>query len=80
MDDNIWIDLVNSGWHDHRSTGDKPDIVLAALAVSFAETLARGDLSRLEICQNKDWRLVFVDKIPNRSRRCCEDSCRKTKM
>jgi predicted RNA-binding Zn ribbon-like protein len=48
---------------------------LAALAGSFAETLASGDVSRLKVCQNKDCRWVYMDASRNRSRRWCETSC-----
>lgn len=55
--------------------GDKLDVTIAALARSFAETIALEDLSRLKVCQNKDCLWVFIDASRNRSRRWCEDTC-----
>ncbi len=55
--------------------GDKLDVTMAALARSFAETIAQEDLSRLKVCQNKDCLWVFMDASRNRSRRWCEDTC-----
>jgi predicted RNA-binding Zn ribbon-like protein len=55
--------------------GDKLEIALAAVAGSFAESIAREDLSRLKACQNKDCLWVFMDASRNRSRRWCEDTC-----
>jgi len=55
--------------------GDKLDITLAAVAGSFAESIAREDLSRLKVCQNRDCLWVFMDASRNRSRRWCEDTC-----
>lgn len=55
--------------------GDKLDIALARVAASFAGSIAREDLSRLKICENKDCLWVFMDASRNRSRRWCEDTC-----
>lgn len=48
------------------------DGVLAAIALSFADTLAHRDPTRLRICNNPDCGWVFYDKSKNRSRRWCE--------
>ncbi len=55
--------------------GDKLDVAMAAVARAFAESIAREDLSRLKVCQNKDCLWVFMDASRNRSRRWCEDTC-----
>jgi predicted RNA-binding Zn ribbon-like protein len=55
--------------------GDKLAAALAAAARAFAESIAREDLSRLKVCQNKDCLWVFMDASRNRSRRWCEDTC-----
>ncbi len=55
--------------------GEKLNVAMAAVARSFAESMAREDLSRLKICQNKDCLWVFMDASRNRSRRWCEDTC-----
>ncbi len=55
--------------------GDQLDAALAAAARAFAESIAREDLSRLKVCQNKDCLWVFMDASRNRSRRWCEDTC-----
>lgn len=55
--------------------GDKMEAALAAIAGSFAESIAQGDPSRLKVCQNKDCHWVFLDRSKNRSRRWCENTC-----
>lgn len=48
--------------------------LIAAAAVSFAETLANLDSHRIRICDNRDCLWVFYDDTKNRSKRFCEDS------
>lgn len=53
---------VRGGW----------DGVLAAIVLSFADTLAHHDPSRLRICDNPDCGWFFYDESKNRTRRWCE--------
>jgi len=48
--------------------------LLAEIAASFAEVLARGEPGRVKLCRNPDCRWVFYDHSKNRSRRWCENA------
>ncbi len=48
------------------------DGVLGAIALSFAETLAHHDPTRLKVCENPDCGWVFYDESKSRTRRWCE--------
>jgi predicted RNA-binding Zn ribbon-like protein len=49
-----------------------PAAMIAEIAAAFAETLSRGDPSRIKVCGNRDCLWVFYDRSKNRSRRWCE--------
>jgi len=49
--------------------------ILAEIAASFAETIAKGETSRLKICGNADCRWIFYDRTKNKSRKWCELTC-----
>lgn len=48
--------------------------LLADIAASFAEILARGEPRRIKACLNPDCRWIFYDNSKNRSRRWCENA------
>ncbi len=50
----------------------KLEAALGFIAGSFAESLARGNPSRIKICKNKDCLWVFYDRSKNKSRKWCE--------
>ena len=49
------------------------DVILAQIALSFAETVAPGKSGRIKICLNSDCRWVFYDATKGRTRRWCSD-------
>jgi predicted RNA-binding Zn ribbon-like protein len=46
--------------------------ILAEIASSFADVIARGESERLKICENRDCLWIFYDESKNRSRKWCE--------
>jgi predicted RNA-binding Zn ribbon-like protein len=48
--------------------------VMARIAASFGEMLAKGDGERVKICANEDCRWVFYDPTKARIKRWCKDS------
>ncbi len=57
---------AKSGW----------ELILAEIARSFAETLSRGEISRIKICRNSDCHWVFYDRTKAKTRCWCSDkSC-----
>jgi predicted RNA-binding Zn ribbon-like protein len=48
--------------------------VMARIAASLGELLAKGDVERLKICANGDCRWVFYDPTKARIKRWCKDS------
>ena len=51
------------------------DWVMAEIARSLAELLARPGEQRIKVCANPDCRWVFYDESKSRTRRWCDDSC-----
>ncbi len=52
------------------------ELFLAEIACSFAETLGRGEGSRVKICRNSGCRWVFYDRTKGKTRCWCSDkSC-----
>ncbi len=49
--------------------------ILAEIVSSFADTLARGEISRLRVCGNRDCRWIFTDGSKNQTRRWCGPTC-----
>jgi len=49
------------------------EVILAQIALSFAETVARQKSGRIKICLNSDCRWVFYDTTKGRTRRWCSD-------
>ncbi len=47
--------------------------VMAEIAASFAQTLARGESNRVRICDNPDCMWIFYDDTRNRTKRFCDD-------
>src|SRR5215467_11801268 len=47
--------------------------ILAETARSFAEVLAKGDVSRIKICRNPQCRWVFYDQTKGKTRCWCDD-------
>jgi predicted RNA-binding Zn ribbon-like protein len=56
------------------SVGDRLESALGEIAGCFAETVVRGDRSRIKICVNKDCLWVFYDRSKNKSRKWCEEA------
>lgn len=52
--------------------GEAVDLVLAAVAGSFAVMLAEGDPTRIKVCANPDCLWVIYDESRNRTRRWCD--------
>jgi predicted RNA-binding Zn ribbon-like protein len=48
--------------------------VIARIAASLGEMLAKGDVGRIKICANGDCRWVFYDPTKARIKRWCKDS------
>jgi predicted RNA-binding Zn ribbon-like protein len=61
------------GWN-WVETGESLDAVLWPLALSGAELLSSGDLSRLRQCGGEECGWLFLDTSRNRSRQWCEMS------
>jgi predicted RNA-binding Zn ribbon-like protein len=49
------------------------ELILAEIALSFAETVAPPKSGRIKICLNSDCRWVFYDATKGRTRRWCSD-------
>jgi len=58
--------------HEKKSAGIPS--LLAEIASSFAEVLARGEPERIKVCQNPDCLWIFYDTSKNRSRKWCENA------
>ena len=73
--DRIWYRLSGDSngvsLHVLADPNDAPAIA-SAVALSAAEFLARGDLTRLKQCDNDGCRWVFYDTTKNDSRRWCD--------
>ena len=49
------------------------ELILAQIALSFAEVVATQNSQRIKICLNSDCRWVFYDATKGRTRRWCSD-------
>jgi predicted RNA-binding Zn ribbon-like protein len=58
--------------HEKKSAGIP--FLLAEIASSFAEVLARGEPERIKACLNPDCLWIFYDTSKNRSRKWCENA------
>jgi predicted RNA-binding Zn ribbon-like protein len=61
---------------EFRAQGAGPTALHIAVAASFADFLAHGDISRLRVCGNPTCQWVFLDATRSRTGRWCGRTCR----
>src|SRR5207244_1417681 len=78
--DRLCLDFLNSEWGGEKFELEMVPLardwrwVMAEIAASFADLLAKHDSKRLKICENPNCRWIFYDESKSRTRRWCTNN------